>query len=76
MKIIFNLSGLMDNYNAQLKPGESRLNQAQIAKQTGLAATTVFRVFNNQTSQVSLMTIERLCEVFDCDPGDLFRRIE
>ncbi len=76
MKLIFNVSALMDNYNAKLAPGEPRLSQAKIAKETGLAATTVFRVFNNQTTQVSLTTIEKLCEMFDCEPGDIFRRIE
>lgn len=51
---------------------DSRLSQSQLAEETGLGATTVYRLFHNKFERVDKNTIEVLCRYFDKDVGDLF----
>lgn len=36
--------------------------------------TQAIQWFNDELSSISFATIDRLCEFFDCEPGDLFVR--
>lgn len=54
---------------AEKRPG---LTQSEIARATGMALTTVNRLFNNTFSRVDKGTVESLCDYFGCEIGDLF----
>jgi DNA-binding Xre family transcriptional regulator len=40
----------------------------------GVAASMAARLFNDEAQGLDFSTIDRLCEFFGCEPGDLFVR--
>jgi len=54
--------------------GESKMNIADVARETGLHRNTVTLLYRETAQQVELETIDKLCELFDCQVGDLFER--
>jgi DNA-binding Xre family transcriptional regulator len=51
-------------------------NPLVFSKQSGLAYAMCYKLWNDQQSRIDLTTIDRLCDVFRCSPGDLFLRPE
>ena len=47
---------------------------SEIARLTGLQANTVSGIYNNKARRIDLDTIDTLCNVLDCAPGELFER--
>ena len=45
---------------------------SEIAKMSGLQANTVSGIYNNKARRIDTATIDTLCEVLKCQPGDLF----
>ena len=48
-----------------------RVTYADIHKATGIFPSTLSRLAAGQGRRVDLAVLERLCEYFDCGPGDL-----
>lgn len=46
----------------------------QLQKKADLAPSTAARLFRNDVKQMSLDTLQKLCDALDCDPGELFVR--
>jgi putative transcriptional regulator len=44
---------------------------SEIARLTGLQANTVSGIYNNKARRIDLDTIDTLCRVLECAPGDL-----
>ena len=53
---------------------EQGLSQSELARRSGLSFVTVHGIANNKTKQVSLATIDALCEALGVDPGELLER--
>jgi putative transcriptional regulator len=51
------------------------LTQTELQLRTGLAYSTVNDLFNNKPRRVELDTLDVLCDVLDCDVGDLLEYI-
>lgn len=51
---------------------ERRLSQRQLAARAGIRPDTVSAMESGDTTSIRFDTIARLCEVLDCEPGDLF----
>ena len=49
-----------------------KITYADITEATGLYASTLTKLANNTMALIGRTTIERLCEYFECDVGDLF----
>lgn len=49
-------------------------NPLVFSKQSGLAYAMCHKLWNDQQTRIDLATIDRLCEVLRCSPGDLFLR--
>ena len=49
-------------------------NALVLSKQSGLAYAMCYKLWNDQQTRIDLTTIDRLCEVLRCSPGDLFVR--
>lgn len=45
-----------------------------VARETGLNRNTVTLLYKETAKKVDLDTIDKLCEFFDCEVGDLFDR--
>ena len=46
--------------------------QYWLAKQTGISANNISKIYNGETVNIRLDTINKLCSALDCVPGDLF----
>ena len=49
-------------------------NALALSKQSGLAYAMCHKLWNGQQTRIDLTTIDRLCDVLGCSPGDLFVR--
>ncbi|MDR1168675.1 MAG: helix-turn-helix transcriptional regulator [Heliobacteriaceae bacterium] len=56
--------------------GEKRINISEVARITGLSYTTVYKLYNDNTSGVDFYTLDRLCWALECRIPDLFEYIE
>ena len=52
-----------------------RTNAAEISKATGLGTTTLSKLRNSKSANVSINTIDKLCKYFDCKVSDLFEYV-
>lgn len=50
-----------------------RIRLSEIAAATGVSDATLAPLINNQTDQVSLQALARLCDYFHCTPAELLR---
>lgn len=46
--------------------------QYWLAKQTGISANNVNKIYNGETINIRLDTINKLCEALECTPCELF----
>ena len=52
-----------------------RVTAKAICQATGVTERTLSRLINNETARVDFDTLERLCEYFNCQPGDILIRL-
>ncbi len=74
-KMTCRLASLIDERNLKLsESGQTakRLNQRRLVEETGIAATTLNRLYNNDFTRIDVKTVETLCNYFKCEIGDLF----
>lgn len=50
---------------------DPKLSQRKLSEETGLGLTTVNRLFNNTFDRVDKNTLEKLCNYFGKDVGEL-----
>ena len=55
--------------------GERKMKVADVARETGLHRNTVTLLYKETGSRVDLDAIERLCDLFGCQVGDLLERV-
>lgn len=46
-----------------------------LAKQSGVAYSTLWKLKTADTQGVSFGVLDRICEALECDPGDLLVRV-
>ena len=46
--------------------------QYWLAKQTGISANNVSKIYNGETVNIRLDTINKLCKALECTPCELF----
>lgn len=54
--------------------GERKMKIADVARATGLHRNTITLLYNETASRVDLDAIDKLCDLFQCEVGDLFER--
>ena len=52
--------------------GENKLKIADVARETGLNRSTITALYKETASRVDLDAMEKLCDLFQCEVGDLF----
>ena len=55
--------------------GERKMKISDVARETGLHRNTVTLLYKETAQQVDLNTVNVLCELFDCEVGDLLERV-
>ena len=71
--IRFRLRELMADY--QFKT-DKRLTFDELAKETGIHRTTLSKIANQKSYNTTTDNIDRLCEFFKCQVGELMEHIE
>lgn len=51
---------------------EKGKSQYWLSKQTGISQNNISKIYNGETVNIRLDTINKLCNALECDPGDLF----
>lgn len=54
--------------------GERKMKIADVARETGLNRNTITLLYKETATRVDLEVIDSLCELFECEVGDLFER--
>lgn len=55
--------------------GEIRMTQAELARATGIRPGTIGELYHEIAERVNLDQLDKICEVLDCDLGDLIKRV-
>jgi putative transcriptional regulator len=55
--------------------GERKMNIMDVARETGLNRNTVTLLYKETAKKVDLAAMEKLCDVFDCEVGELFEKV-
>lgn len=48
-----------------------KITYRDIAAEAGVSTNTLTQMANQSMAQIGLVTINKLCKYFDCQPGDL-----
>ena len=48
------------------------LRVADAERESGVNRTTLYRLYNNESSRIDFETLEKLCLFLDCEPQDIF----
>ena len=48
------------------------LRVADAERESGVNRTTLYRLYNNESSRIDFETLEKLCLFLDCEPKDIF----
>lgn len=52
--------------------GKARYSIQDVHIKTGLSRSTVTQLYHDKATRIDFETIEKLCNLFDCDLNDLF----
>lgn len=55
--------------------GEYKMRIADVARETGLSRATVTLLYKETAQKVDLEALDKLCELFNCQLGDLLERV-
>lgn len=55
--------------------GEKKLKVIDVARITGLHRNTITLLYKEEAVRVDLDTLDKLCDLFQCEVGDLFERV-
>jgi len=66
MAIIFNLDKLL---------ASKKMQSAELAKELGCTVQTISRIKNGKVRAFRIETLDQICDIFDCQPGDLLEHM-
>lgn len=56
--------------------GEKRMSQAELSRRTGIRHNTICNIYNEICISIKIEHLEAICEVLECNVGDLIEYIE
>lgn len=62
-----NLSALM---------GKNRFTIKYVHEKTGLARNTISNLYNDKATRIDYETLDKLCDLFECEVGDLIEKVK
>ena len=69
-------SGVVIRCHLSRLMGERKLKIVDVARETGLHRNTVTLLYRETASRIDLDAVDKLCELFDCEVGELLERVE
>ena len=67
------LKGVIRCHLARLM-GERKMKVTDVARETGLNRNTVTLLYKETAQRIDLDAIDKLCDLFDCEVGDLLEK--
>ena len=55
--------------------GERKMNQADLARKTGIRANTIGALYGEYAERISFQQLDKICEVLNCDLHDLLEYV-
>jgi putative transcriptional regulator len=52
--------------------GKKKMTQRELAELTGIRPATISAMYHETIKRIEVEQIEKLCDAFQCQPGDLF----
>jgi putative transcriptional regulator len=56
--------------------GERKMKIMDVARETGLNRNTVTLLYKETAQRIDLEAIDKLCELFECEVGELLEKID
>lgn len=50
---------------------EKKMNIQDVSNATGLSRKSISKLYHEISTQITFDVIEKICDLFDCEPGDL-----
>ena len=57
--------------NLRILMAKEKMNIKDVHEKTGLSRTTISKLYNEESTTIAFETIQKLCQLFDCDVNDL-----
>lgn len=54
--------------------GKKKMTQKQLAEITNIRPATISALYHETAKRIDIEHIEKLCDAFNCEPGDLFSK--
>lgn len=55
--------------------GRYKMTQKNLADKTGIRPATISALYHETIKRIEVGHIEKICEAFNCQPGDLFEYV-
>jgi len=56
--------------------GERKMKVMDVARETGLHRNTITLLYKETAQRIDLEAIDKLCDLFDCEVGQLLEKID
>jgi putative transcriptional regulator len=56
--------------------GEKKMRIMDVARETGMHRNSVTLLYKETAQKVDLIAIDKLCDLFNCEVGDLFEKVD
>ncbi|MFA1821198.1 helix-turn-helix domain-containing protein [Virgibacillus oceani] len=57
--------------NLRVMMAKKKMNIQDVSNATGLSRKSISKLYHDVSTQITFDVMEKLCDLFDCDPGDL-----
>lgn len=62
--------------NLAIMMGEKKMKVSDVAKLTNLHRNTITLLYKEQATRIEIEAIDKLCDLFECNVGDLFEKVK
>lgn len=56
--------------------GKKKMTQKELSELTGIRPATVSALYHDNVKRIEVDHLAKMCEVFDCEPGDLITYVK
>ncbi len=57
--------------NLRMLMAEHKMNIQDVSNATGLSRKSISKLYHEISTQITFDVLEKLCNLFECDPGDI-----
>jgi putative transcriptional regulator len=57
--------------NLRVMMAKKKMNIQDVSNATGLSRKSISKLYHDVSTQITFDVLERLCDLFECEPGEL-----